>query len=562
MAKVYSPLIAIVSYAVLICLHLKAVVSMLFSASISTTAQLSVHLSPTTDCAKAVAVSADRRRRDMLVIVFNLFEVGFQSHQAHAMFKTCVEPAKVMSYGLAVALYSFASPLFLFVRSVRAKTTLLNFADAFVSFTLSTGHPLFSLVITVFHYVVVEPSLSQDNLSATRSMLLTRRLVPSSAFDTMCKLGMHLGTYIALGQAHAATQLLKSRKLSTTPFLHNPAESHNRWLLRLNLGINSGWAVVLVVSMSVALSGLRTPCPVYCLAESSPLWDLTCQCAYANVNCVKLGIDDPLPLLSPQLLGASLFYLQISRCAVPNGLPPSTLAPFSNLGKVAILFSNLSTWDGPLPPSVANLSLRFSSVLQTIPNVLQGKDLSPHLVVVVIEGCRLGEIPPIVLASWTNVIYLSLINVSLATYPTGLSKLPDLENLNLKLNSITSLPDSLASPFELPNLKTVKLSWNQLTQVPESLAMRSKVLLQLIGNPIESAENTSGTALQNRKVQLDGTPFCLHATPEIASACRPVCGHGCAEEWIGDHYCDWACFIKACDYDGGDCDEFGFERST
>jgi len=33
------------------------------------------------------------------------------------------------------------------------------------------------------------------------------------------------------------------------------------------------------------------------------------------------------------------------------------------------------------------------------------------------------------------------------------------------------------------------------------------------------------------------------------------CAPGCDEGWVGDEYCDEACFVEACNWDGGDCSE-------
>jgi len=33
----------------------------------------------------------------------------------------------------------------------------------------------------------------------------------------------------------------------------------------------------------------------------------------------------------------------------------------------------------------------------------------------------------------------------------------------------------------------------------------------------------------------------------------PNCAEGCAPSWIKDGYCDAACNVSECDWDGGDC---------
>jgi UDP-N-acetylglucosamine-lysosomal-enzyme len=33
----------------------------------------------------------------------------------------------------------------------------------------------------------------------------------------------------------------------------------------------------------------------------------------------------------------------------------------------------------------------------------------------------------------------------------------------------------------------------------------------------------------------------------------PPCGQGCPDAWVGDGYCDVACNVTSCEFDGGDC---------
>ncbi|RHY25584.1 hypothetical protein DYB32_008217 [Aphanomyces invadans] len=197
-ANAYSPITVMGSYAVLIALNAYAVMAALFpkripSISLPSTERITAWSSglldkvakpqhPPTFSPSVQSILMTEEVQDCIIIAFNLVQVGCQSFQAFAMFQTLVEPVKVISYGLVVVLYSFASPLLLFIRSVGTKSAVLNLADAIVCFILSTGHPLFSLIITVFHYLVLEPTLAQDNLWATRSTLLTRPRLAADGF--------------------------------------------------------------------------------------------------------------------------------------------------------------------------------------------------------------------------------------------------------------------------------------------------------------------------------------------------------------------------------------------
>ncbi|CAK4094361.1 unnamed protein product [Aphanomyces euteiches] len=71
------------------------------------------------------------------IIVFNLVEIACQSHEAFKMFRTLATPSAALSYGAIVALYCFLSPLIVFVRNARTKSTLVNLTNAAISFSFS-----------------------------------------------------------------------------------------------------------------------------------------------------------------------------------------------------------------------------------------------------------------------------------------------------------------------------------------------------------------------------------------------------------------------------------------
>ncbi|KAF0709410.1 hypothetical protein As57867_005919, partial [Aphanomyces stellatus] len=277
---------------------------------------------------------------DQFFIVFNMLEIACQSHQAYDYFATSVERSKAISYLGIVILYSFASPLILFVRNTRAKTTLINLADSIFSFALSCGHPMFAVVLAMLDYVLLNANLAHDNLWATRTALLARLLAISDVFDYICKCAMHLGTFIALLRFVRTLRRRPSPNHPTVADIPVIVTPRKRLLLRVNLWMNVAWACILTIVLVRSLA-LRHPCPSYCIADVRPLFDDTCQCAYANINCVALNATDPTEFLHPEDVGTHMFYLQISRCDLRTGLSQMSLTPFVNLNKLMLVYSNM-----------------------------------------------------------------------------------------------------------------------------------------------------------------------------------------------------------------------------
>ncbi|KAF0684390.1 Aste57867_23625 [Aphanomyces stellatus] len=120
-------------------------------------------------------------------------------------------------------------------------------------------------------------------------------------------------------------------------------------------------------------------CPSHCRADIRPLFDDTCQ--YAHINCDALNAPDPVPFMAPAAIGTNLFVLQISRCDIPEGLPASAMEPFNDsMLRIMILFSNLTSWDGPLPSSLSSVFIRYSN-LRSIPLALT-TNLPPLLCII------------------------------------------------------------------------------------------------------------------------------------------------------------------------------------
>ncbi|CAK4749340.1 unnamed protein product [Aphanomyces euteiches] len=259
--------------------------------------------------------------------------------------------------------------------------------------------------------------------------------------------------------------------------------------------------------------------------------DLSCHCIYTHVNCAQLGIGNPIPLLSTDKIGTSLFYLEMSRCSLRDGLAKETLAPFEQLNQIALLFSDMETWNGPLPSTINGVDIRYSN-LRSIPNVFL-QEIPDALATIQIEVCPLGQIPESVFEHWSHIDKLELINVSLTSVPSGLLSMENLQYANLRVNHLDQIPWSLA---------------------------QSDVTMDLSGNPIPATtEVMDASLLASRQVIVDGTPLCNSSKVDD---CHSFCAANCSVDWVGDRLCDLACLTASCQYDGGDCDQFGIQPSV
>ncbi|RLO04862.1 hypothetical protein DYB28_000664 [Aphanomyces astaci] len=486
---------------------------------------------------------------DHVFIVFNFIVILCQGRQAYEMLSTMVDPTKVVSYAVIVLLYSVLSPCLIFINNIQTKYMLVCYADALFSFTLSCGHPMFSVAIQALELIVVNPNLVRDNRWATETLLFARLFGITGPVDFFVKHVMHLSTYYTICRLANTAHSADSNKDQSSDL----QRSHqNRVMRRLNLAVSSGLGVVCAILLGRCLL-YREPCPSYCVSNMQPLVDLGCHCAYANINCHTLGIDDPTPLLDPTIIGTRLVFVQFSRCDLENGLNASSMARFGQLSKLVIQFSNMSAWPGPIPPSLNSIMVRYSR-LKSIPPALM-EDIPADLVILFIDAAPLKTIPDNVFNAWSSVQRLQLSNLSLAAIPTGMLGLPHLSELNIRGNNITTaFPESAW----VSTLKIAGLAGNGFKSVPWTAAKRG-VKIDLSGNPIEGANALEATQLklvQQRSVILDDTPYCNVSQD---TTCKHMCGGpDCFMYMVGDFICDLACFTSVCGFDKGDCDGLGF----
>ncbi|KAF0709411.1 Aste57867_5934 [Aphanomyces stellatus] len=224
-----------------------------------------------------------------------------------------------------------------------------------------------------------------------------------------------------------------------------------------------------------------------------------------------------------------------------------------------LVYSNMESWEGPMPPSVGSVMIRYSR-LRSIPHALQ-LNLPSNFIILFLESSPISVIPDTVVAAWANLERLHLMNLSLQTLPASLTTTLTLWDVDFRLNNFTTLSKDWLTPntLSLSHLKVASFAGNPLPDaaVPWQLAQRG-ILIDLSGTNVSTPTSVDPTIFASRHVVLDDTPYCVDI---IHSFCKPLCAPGCFGYMRGDYYCDLACFTSACDFDGGDCDTMGFDIS-
>ncbi|CAK5122110.1 unnamed protein product, partial [Aphanomyces euteiches] len=223
------PKLTISLHVVISCLYIVAFASALRSYKRRHVRVVAVH--PTT-AAAAAARSSESRWNDVFIAGMNLLQIGSQSYQAFVMFNGLTRLGAILSYALLVVVYCFLSPVTLFIHNPRVKTTLVNVEDA----VFRVGR------WTHCQYILLDPSMANDNAWATEALLTTRMLVPTSIFDLMAKLTMYITTMASLRRA--TLDLCDGCRVDPSKFASKPPR---RQLLKINAFLCGAWGVVLSV---------------------------------------------------------------------------------------------------------------------------------------------------------------------------------------------------------------------------------------------------------------------------------------------------------------------------
>ncbi|RHZ23064.1 hypothetical protein DYB37_002328 [Aphanomyces astaci] len=488
---------------------------------------------------------------DGFMILYNVIELTCQSYEAFAISQQLVNHVVVATYVGFVALHAMVTPLFFATRHTATKIVMVNWTSSVCSFVTSSVVHIFGMVIPLVRYVWLDPNLARNPLFLVREVKYARYNLVTSVGDWVAKCGIQLGSIVSLWRLMHSLRIATKTQRRGSPLTKQPSMQTPQALLRLNRYVrlyivgSSLWGAVLLVSLAHT-NWYRQPCPTTCQAFTTPLWDTTCQCLYAHVNCATLNVNDVDKALDASLLGPNLFAILISRCDLPSGVRNATLHQFPALYYFGVKFTNTTTWpdQASLPPAVNFVAFRYMP-LRTLPSILL-ENLPATLTSMTVSNLPLRdafELP----TSWTSVTRLCLANVSLSMLSPDVLQSMDVNKLFLYHNALTTLPTRLQ---DMPKLSIVDVSGNEFTKAPWNLLNDQRRTLLLCDNPLDDPRVPDTTDETIRQAYIK----------TFQASCASPCAPLCYPHLVGDHECQLSCFNAACNYDNGDCDEFGFDR--
>ncbi|KDO29374.1 hypothetical protein SPRG_05910 [Saprolegnia parasitica CBS 223.65] len=506
-------------------------------------------------------------QHDATLMVFQTIETTIHVLQAYRLSLYCVDIAVASAYALVISAGCLGIPWLFFSTRFFVKTTLVLFLNSFVSFVLAVGISqvqfLMPIAMTMYSDKRHEYSLSW----MTRNLPLLRFLFPSSAVELGANTVLFASSWINLRRLvnhvrlrrplYVRSPRLRSLRRSLSDsfeaitdvrksleFRHSRAK-RGFFLLQMVLGLALLGNVVYTHAMRVA-------CPLDCILETAPWFETTCSCRYLRLNCIALQTQTiTSALVSPDIWGPHVFVLHIVQCPLTHGVDVSLLTPFRDLTGLVLEVSNLSEWrfNGSMwPPSLLSLKIWYAN-LTTLPDVVY--TLPPNLQVLELQGNRLAHIPSDVLPHWQSLSSLSLSDAALTFLPDAMAQLTALERLDVSSNRLGALPRAWIST--LPRLTHLEMANNNISVLGSDLiTARPHLMLDLSNNPIASVPATAFTAVQRRRLLLDGSPFCLSEKAVIG--CAPVCAESCSNFSWQDNVCQRGCNKPTCCRgDGGDC---------
>ncbi|KAF0716002.1 Aste57867_3078 [Aphanomyces stellatus] len=495
--------------------------------------------------------------------LFHFADVSCQSYQAYHASQYIVDSASAFGFSVVVSLNCLVTPWFLLTKHKYVQRSLVPLLQSIFGFLLSTIFQIYVLIAPALYYLFAYAHQNDDKFNI-RLLLLSRWMVVSSPLDLVTKVAIQLFSYSALRKLVDSVNVPHLTMQSMSPLgpvsQHFYLEFHHHRSQILYAVFASIWGGSLLY-VSFAANWRRQTCPATCIYQLAPWWSSECACAYVEINCASKNTsgDSIDSFLLPHELGTRVMCINVRRCALPQGIPMVTLAPFQDLYALYISFSNMTGWSSDpnsaitLPDSLTSLRIRYSN-LTSVPTLLAR--VPPNLVYLRLEGAPITTIPDAYFHAWANVPSIILNDINLTEIPQTLAaRTATLEWLELRGNGIRSLPTQWSD--QVDHLQYLDLSANALTEGPWGL-VKSRRLLELSSNPIAAIPiSVDPRLLKSRIIIMDNTPFCA-SSPGFSNLCKPKCASMCGSAQIGDGSCDWSCYSVECQFDGGDCVSFGF----
>jgi len=548
-------------------------------------------------------------------IMWQILELGALTIQAAGASRSIVDSQIIFAYATGVSLYSWICPWFFFVQNPFVRTTVLMYMSSLFGFFLSIGIPLIVLVPSIIQNLILGSMMFNDVEWLTQMLLFGRSQCPSSLAQLILKIVIYTSGYLTqrrlvksiqylpmipkiqkevkkernLDQQESAKKRLipniitvisvipqdiTKKRTTFTSVLQNKAkvlhttipnvfEFRNKRMLKLYLLAIIIWGFF-VMSTSCYSLWFRQKCPNGCIYQFYPWFDSSCQCAYFQINCIKLGIPGFTVdhLLEDPVLGPNLMTIHIKHCDIANGIQDKTIQRHQKLYAIVAEYTNMSTWNANrdvLPIGFSLLRIRYSN-LKEIPGIL--RSAPPNLQMIGIIGCDIESIPLGIIQSWKLASILSLSELNLQEVPNGISNLTGLQYLSLYNNNISVIPHGIG---DLPFLQFLDVSANSINVFPiEIIHQNTKLQIDLALNPItEIPSGVESSMLNSRQIVIDGTMYCNQLNELVDKSklpsfnfkyvCLDACSLECNALHIGDHICDLPCNTEKCQWDGGDC---------
>ncbi|CAK4660650.1 unnamed protein product, partial [Aphanomyces euteiches] len=333
---------------------------------------------------------------EVFFVAFNVLDVISQSYEAFALATKLVDRRLVSVYVLLVVLYITATAYVLLANHSATKLVLLNWASSLISFGLSSLLHYFGLILPLLYYKFVDPTLESSPTWLTHYILYIRYNFITSATDLVAKGVVQLGSLVSLWRLVDNINMTKTLATIQTRtgsfFQPRRARPPSKYVM-LYVSCTILWAIFLALSLLHAM-WFRASCPASCMEYVSPLWTSKCQCMYVHVNCHLLGHQDVEKELQASQLSSNVFAIMVSRCDLTHGISNATLNQFQELYFVGIHFTNMTSWDGQLPPSINFVTMSYGH-LETLPSILQA-NIPESLIVLRLASHRFQsfEIPP------------------------------------------------------------------------------------------------------------------------------------------------------------------------
>lgn len=294
-------------------------------------------------------------------------------------------------------------------------------------------------------------------------------------------------------------------------------------------------ALIAAIGLGVWVTSLQASnlfgsdrCNNDCKLQVHPWFSTGCVCSVHEINCFKRGITGEASQIASimQALDAkALNYLIISHCSELT--VPADIRRFPRLLGLQFYNTTLVDW-----PRSASLSLPYlgrldfvyvvrSRFLNGLPEGIT-YNIASSLQDLEFVASDIGNIPNDVDETWPKLMVLLIEHCGLQTFPRSLANIPELVDLSLVGNNISSVPDDRFASHA--SMLILSLDGNPIATIPEIYAtMASWFVLTVQDTQVASMPEAIGNQLQKGLIHVSAynTPLCANSSTDPSSVgCR------------------------------------------